>query len=466
MTSPEQRRASVTGWGNARAATTVATVVTAPRAGAPAVVRGGGPRGVLSRGLGRSYGDAAQNAGGTLLRLADSAADARIEESAATVTVGAGVSIDELLRLMVPRGFFVPVTPGTRFVTIGGAIASDVHGKNHHVDGSIGRHVERMTLLLADGSATEIGPQDRADLFWCTVGGMGLTGVILEATIRLLPIESSRCVVDTTRLADLDSVMAAMDEGDHRYRYSVAWLDALARGRHLGRGVLTRGDHASLDQLGRSERADPLRYTPRPIVAVPPLVPPAGLLNGVTVGAFNELWHRRAPAHRAGQIVGISSFFHPLDALASWNRLYGRRGFVQYQILLPFGQESVLRRVVERLAMAGAPSFLTVLKRFGDADLAPLGFPAPGWALSLDVPIASRGLPSVLHAIDHVVLDAGGRHYLAKDAHTTPEMIRRGYPRLDEWRAVRDRVDPTGRWRSDLARRLGLVGPDRPSSAR
>ena len=207
-------------------------------------VKGASERGVLVRGLGRSYGDAAQNSGGLVLRLAGSADHAVLDAETGTVTVPAGVSIDELLRVLVPQGWFVPVTPGTRFVTIGGAIASDIHGKNHHVEGSFGDHVTTLTLLLADGSVEAIGPDRRPELFWATVGGMGLTGVILEATFRLLPIESSRILVDTCRVPDLESLFAAMTEGDDRYRYSVAWIDLLARGRQLGRSVLTRGDHA------------------------------------------------------------------------------------------------------------------------------------------------------------------------------------------------------------------------------
>lgn len=453
-----RRRTSLTGWGNACAAATTGTVVTVDRHGLAAVVAASAARGTLARGLGRSYGDAAQNGGGTLVRLRELAPAVAVDDRAGLATVGGGVSIDDLLRVIVPRGFFVPVTPGTRSVTIGGAVASDIHGKNHHVDGSLGSHVVRMSLMLADGSVVELSPGSDAELFWCTVGGMGLTGIVVDVTLRLIRIETSRCTVDTVRCADLDDVMAAMEDGDHRYRYSVAWVDGTATGASLGRSVLTRGDHATLDRIGAHALTDPLDYDPRQRVTVPPAAPPSGVLNRATVAAFNELWYRRAPRRRDGEIASITSFFHPLDAIGSWNRLYGRRGFVQYQILAPFGQEPVLRRVVERLASSGAPSFLTVLKRFGAANPAPLSFPAPGWALSLDLPVGRRGLGTLLHDLDREVLDAGGRHYLAKDGHTTPDMIRRGYPRLDEWRAVRDRADPNGVWRSDLARRLDLVG--------
>jgi decaprenylphospho-beta-D-ribofuranose 2-oxidase len=456
--SAERVTTTLTGWG--RTAPSVADVVVASSGDVErlaAIVKDLPARGGIARGLGRSYGDPAQNGGGVVIRLQDQVADVVIDDVAGTATAPAGVSLDELLGVLVPRGFFVPVTPGTRFVTVGGAIASDIHGKNHHLDGSFGNHVQRMSLLLADGTTAEPSPETRPDLFWATVGGMGLTGIILDATIRLLPIETSRCAVDTTRGRDLDELMALMDEGDRYFRYSVAWVDLLAKGARLGRGVLTRGDHATPDQLRPRDAVDPLTYEPHRVAAVPPVVPPSGFLNHASVAAFNEFWYRKAPRRRIAQIVSIPAYFHPLDSIASWNRLYGRRGFLQYQFVVPFGAEEALRTVVERLAGSGTPSFLSVLKRFGAANEGPLSFPAPGWTLTLDLPAAAHGLAPLLHGLDDVVLGAGGRHYLAKDAHATPAAIRRGYPRLDEWRAVRASVDPAGVWASDLSRRLHLL---------
>ncbi len=392
-----------------------------------------------------------------MLRLESGAGDIVLDPATGLVTVGAGVSIDDLLRVIVPRGFFIPVTPGTRFVTIGGAIASDIHGKNHHVDGSIGNHIESITMLLADGSTTVIGPHHDPQLFWATVGGMGLTGVMLDATIRLFPIETSRMRVDTSRVADLDTLLATMSDGDDEVRYSVAWIDLVAKGRHLGRSVLSRGDHARLTELDARQAITPLAYGPHQVISVPPIVPPMGVLNHATVAAFNEFWFRKAPLRRTGEIQGIGAFFHPLDLVGSWNRLYGSRGMVQYQFVVPFGEEEAMRTVVERLSASGAASFLAVLKRFGAANAAPLGFPIAGWTLALDVPGSSRGLGDLLHGLDRIVLDAGGRHYFAKDAHMTPDAVRRGYPRLDEWKAIRDQVDPHQVWQSDLGRRLGLI---------
>jgi decaprenylphospho-beta-D-ribofuranose 2-oxidase len=435
----------------------VADVVDVLRSEVAATVKEAGERGALVRGLGRSYGDAAQNGGGLVLRLQGSASDAVLDPAAGLVTVGAGASLDDLMRVVVPRGWYVPVTPGTRFVTIGGAIASDIHGKNHHVDGSFANHVEQITLLLADGSTATVSPTADAELFWATFGGMGLTGIVLSATIRLLRIETSRMSVDTQRVGDLDTLFATMSEGDEAHRYSVAWIDLAAKGRHLGRSALTRGDHAALDELPLRLQADPLAYGPRQLLSVPPLVPRPGVLNHVTVAAFNEFWFRKTPRSRVGEIQEIGAYFHPLDMVGDWNRLYGRPGLVQYQCVVPFGQEDVMRRIIEQLSAAGVASFLAVLKRFGAANPAPLSFPQPGWTLALDMPAGGPGLGTLLHRLDTMVLDAGGRNYFAKDAHTTPETVRRGYPRLAEWQAVRRRVDPLQVWQSDLGRRLLLA---------
>lgn len=453
MSNPS--RAQLCGWG--RTNPTVAEEMTVTAGGVAATLKEAGPRGALARGLGRSYGDAAQNGGGLVLRLASGAGDIVLDAVTGRATVGAGVSIDQLLRVIVPRGFFVPVTPGTRFVTIGGAIASDIHGKNHHVDGSIANYVDSITMMLADGSTTVVGPHDNPALFWATTGGMGLTGIMLDATIRLLPIETSRMRVDTSRVPDLDTLLATMSSGDDDVRYSVAWIDLVAKGRHLGRSVLSRGDHARLSNLDARQAVDPFAYGPHQIVAVPPIVPSVGVLNHASIAAFNEVWYRKAPKRRTGEIQGIGTFFHPLDFVGSWNRLYGKRGMLQYQFVVPFGQEHAMRTVVERLSASGAPSFLAVLKRFGEANPGPLSFPRAGWTLALDLPGASRGLGDLLHGLDRVVLDAGGRHYFAKDSHMTPDAVRRSYPRLDEWKAIRDEVDPHRVWQSDLGRRLGLI---------
>ena len=412
------------------------------------------PRGIIARGLGRAYGDSAQNGGGTAVRLAPG--PILLDARAGTVRIGAGVSLDELLRHIVPRGFFVPVSPGTRFVTIGGAIASDIHGKNHHADGSFGAHVESMTILLADGTRRAITPVDDPSLWWATIGGMGLTGIILDATVRLLPIETSRCLVLTERVPNLDDLLERMESDDHLYRYSVAWVDMVATGANLGRAVLTRGDHATYAELVAEDPAagaDPLAFSPSGLAGVPRGVP--NVLNRLTVRAFNELWYRKAPTSHLG-LESITGFFHPLDMVGDWNRLYGRAGFLQYQFVIPFDAVDTLRTIVGTLATSGHASFLAVLKRFGPESGGLLSFPTPGWTLALDLPAGTVGLGGLVGELDRMVLDAGGRHYLAKDATATPEIIRAGYPRLDQWLQIRRTVDPSGRWISDQARRLDL----------
>ena len=453
--SNTSRRALLAGWG--RAAPSASDLVEVDEAGLAAAVKNLPDRGGIARGLGRSYGDPAQNGGGHVLRLRPPHDAVRIDDAAGTVTVSAGVSLDDLLDIIVPRGWFVPVTPGTRFVTIGGAIASDIHGKNHHRDGSFGTHVTRLRLMLADTTVVELGPDRDPELFWATVGGMGLTGVILDATFRLIPIDTSLMSVETRRIDNLDEIMTRMSERDADFRYSVAWIDLLATGRHLGRGVLTNADHARSGELDAKHAGSPLAYAGRQLVAVPPMVPAPGVINRLSVMAFNELWYRKAPRVREGELQTIAAYFHPLDLVGDWNRVYGRGGFVQYQFVVPFGAEPTLRTVIERISAAALPIFLTVLKRFGPGNPGPLSFPIEGWTLAIDVPARSAGLSQLLAGFDRLVLDAGGRLYLAKDFQTSPAAVRRGYPRLDEWLAVRKRVDPTGVWASDLSRRLGLT---------
>lgn len=442
------------GWG--RTAPTRARVQPVQAYGdAVAAVRDAGARGVLARGLARSYGDAAQNAGGTVLDLTALDHVHSLDAQAGVAVVDAGVSLDRLMREVLPLGWFVPVTPGTRYVTVGGAIASDIHGKNHHVEGSFCQHVVEMELLTGDGEIRTVSATEHPPLFWATAGGMGLTGIVLRATLRLIPVRSSRVLVDTERAGDLDDCMARMVEGDDGYRYSVAWIDLLARGAATGRSVLTRGDHAALDDLTDRQRQAPLDYAPTPRVKAPPYIP-SGLLNPWTVRAFNEVWFRKAPRRHRGT-ESIPTFFHPLDGVLDWNGVYGRPGFIQYQYVVPDGAEEAVRRSVAMLSDAQVPAFLAVLKRFGPGNDGPLSFPQQGWTLALDVPAGLPGLAGLCHRLDELVVEAGGRVYLSKDSRLRPEVLAQMYPRLAEWQAVRELADPRGVFASDLGRRLGLV---------
>ena len=441
----------LSGWG--RTAATAATVLVPET---DAEVRGALARGgaVLARGLGRSYGDSAQSAGGTVLDCTHLGAVRSVDVDGARVTVGAGVSLDALMRTLLPLGLFVPVTPGTRHVTVGGAIASDIHGKNHHHDGSFASHVESLVLELPDRRRLDLTPDDAE--FWATAGGLGLTGVIVEATVRMRRVPTSSMVVDAWRAPDLDACMAGLEASDAAHRYSVAWIDCLARGSDLGRSVITCGDHAAVDDLPARRRADPLRFDPHSPLVAPRSVPP-GLVNRATIGAFNEAWYRKAPRRRRRTVQSLHAFFHPLDGVRDWNRLYGPRGFLQHQCVLPFGEEAALRAIIERLAGSGCGSFLAVLKRFGPGNPGPLSFPMPGWTLALDLPVGPPVLGALLDEIDELVVGAGGRVYLAKDARMRAELVPAMYPRLDEWRRVQRSLDPSGRLRSDQSRRLRLL---------
>ncbi len=409
-------------------------------------------RGVIARGLGRSYGDQATNAGGVVAVLHEEG-ELNPVTADGVITVPGGVSLDTLLRHVVPGGWFVPVSPGTRYVTVGGAVAADIHGKNHHIDGSFCNHVLALTLLLADGSVTACGPEQDSDLFWATAGGMGLTGVILDATIALAPIETSTVLVDTSRHDDLDDLLDAMVTADTTAPLSVAWVDLMSRDSRK-RSVLTTGAFALADQLHGPGRQDPLAYRPQQRISAPPVLPP-GLVRTSTARAFNELWFRMAPKRRTAEAQSISRYFHPLDGVNRWNRIYGPGGFLQWQMVVPDGAEAVLEACIETLSRSPLPCSLTVLKRFGPANSGPLSFPIRGWTLAVDIPTGGN-VGDTLDALDRQVVEAGGRLYLAKDSRLDPALLADMYPRLEEWRAIRGRVDPDGVFQSDMDRRLGL----------
>jgi decaprenylphospho-beta-D-ribofuranose 2-oxidase len=409
-----------------------------------------GGRPLVPRGLGRAYGDAAlpANPGGLVLETTRADRIHSFDPATGRLHCEAGLSLAEILRVFVPRGWFPPVTPGTKFVTVGACVACDVHGKNHHRDGSFGSFVDRVTLCTADGRLVECGPDRERELFLATLGGMGLTGLIVDVTLRLRRVESPWIVLETQGMASLDAMLEGLRLSATHWPYTVGWIDCLARGADLGRGILMRGRHATQVEAGmrRAPRALPLRV---------PFDAPEWLLNPLFMRWFNRLyaWSHGTALRR--RMVPYDAFFYPLDAVGQWNRLYGRRGFFQYQCVLPraAGPRPVAI-LLERLGVAGAASFLAVIKDCGPASDAYLSFPMEGTTLALDLPNRGAVTEALVHDLNATVIEHGGRVYLAKDAVTRAEDFARMMPRLAEWRAVRERWDPGHRFRSAQSVRL------------
>lgn len=395
------------------------------------------------RGLGRAYGDSALGSHVLDSRYLDHLL--AFDPATGLLTCEAGVSLDTLLRVMVPKGWFPPVTPGTRWVSVGGAIAADVHGKNHHLDGSFCDQVTRLQLLLGDGTTLWASPTEHPELFHATCGGMGLTGLILAAELRLKRIPSSSIIETRIKTPDLGALLAAF--ADHAgASYSVAWIDCLAQGRRLGRSLL---------MLGEADPEGQLRLLDRPPLTIPPGLP-SGLLNPTSVRLFNQGFYAKARAGRQVRRVSLESFFYPLDRLAHWNRLYGKPGFIQYQCLLPTAAgETGLRQLLEPIAASGRGSFLAVLKVLGQANANLLSFPRPGYTLALDFKLES-GLFPLLDALDQRVLEQGGRLYLAKDARMSEATFKASYPHWREFEEIRARYRAIGHFASAQSKRLGL----------
>jgi decaprenylphospho-beta-D-ribofuranose 2-oxidase len=403
---------------------------------------------LIPRGNGRAYGDAAVNPDTTLLmtacnRLLD------FDTANGIVECEAGLLLADLLDVVVPRGWFPPVVPGTKFVTIGGLIAADVHGKNHHLDGSFGRHVASLKLALADGTVLTCSHTDNSDIFAATLGGMGLLGIILSARLRLRPITSSLIDETIIRAPSLEVLLQLFKE--HRTAsYSVAWIDCLADGEHFGRGVLMLGEHAR-DVAHASEKST--RRVERRQTLSLPLEFPISPLNRWSIKLFNELYYRlQKPRQRP---THYESFFFPLDAVNNWNRIYGRRGFVQYQCVIGGSDsEKGLRRLLALARDIGMESFLAVLKKLGPSSRF-LSFPMEGYTITLDVPVRA-GMVEDLSKIDALLADYPGRIYLAKDARASREVIERGYPEIEDFRKLRRSIDPDRKFRSCLSDRLAL----------
>lgn len=410
-------------------------------------------QGLIPRGLGRSYGDPAINPAGAVATLTRLNRFLALDRESGLLECEGGVPLGAITDLVLPRGWFLPVTPGTQHVTVGGAIANDVHGKNHHCDGSFGAHVRSLVLLTPDGTERRCSRIENTDLFRATLGGVGLTGVILSARIQLLRVSTAQMICKRVRTASLDATLEALARAERRHQYAVAWLDCLAGGRRMGRGVVMMGDHAVPGDLP-ADTQDPLarsRSRPWPV----PVTMPGGLLNRWSVAAFNEAYYR-THGDAAEQLTGLASFFYPLDRLAGWNRLYGPRGFAQYQATIPMDRPEGLRALLEALSNAKRASFLAVLKTFGAAGEGFLSYPSPGFTLALDLP-NHGGLPAFLQGLDEIVVTHGGRLYLAKDACMRAETFAACYPNRDHFLRVKAEVDPENRLQSAMSRRLGLT---------
>ena len=409
---------------------------------------------LIARGNGRSYGDAALNPDLTLSMLAMDRMEA-FDEETGLLTCEAGVLLSDVLDTFLPRGWFPPVVPGTKFVTVGGMIAADVHGKNHHRAGAFGAHVESLRLATADGEVRTCSRAQHADLFRATVGGMGLTGVILSASFRLDPVETAYVMAETVAAGDLDETMAVF-EASRGWPNSVAWVDCLARGAKLGRSLVTRGEFMARGALPARLARAPLLPAPASRLTVPFDAPPV-LLNRASVRLFNTLHHRCGRTRGGARPVHFEPFFFPLDRIGGWNRLYGRRGFVQYQCVLPKAASPAgLAALLERVAKAGRGSFLAVLKLFGPEGEGMMSFPMEGYTLALDFPMCD-GTLALLDDLDAITHRHGGRVYLAKDARYAPERMRQGYPRCGAFEAVRAKAaGGTSGFSSALSQRLAL----------
>lgn len=464
--------ASLTGWGRT-AATTAQVLSTAdPEVIAAAVAsvadhNADSPshlkRGIVARGLGRSYGDVAQNAGGVVVDMTPLNRVHSIDPDAATVDVDAGVSLDDLMRAALPYGLWIPVLPGTRQVTIGGAIGCDVHGKNHHSAGSFGNHVASMQLLVADGRVLTLTPDGSPDdpdasLFWATIGGVGLTGIILRVVLNMTRTETAYFIADGVVTHTLDETIAVHSDGsESRYDYSSAWFDAISPAPKLGRAALSRGSLATLDQLKEKApklASDPLAFNAKPLFELPDVFP-NGLANKYTFTLLGNVWYAKS-GNYTGKIQSLTGFYHPLDMFSEWNRAYGSHGFLQYQFVVPPTAVAEFKELIRDIQASGHYSFLNVFKLFGPGNRAPLSYPMAGWNVCVDFPIKA-GLHEFLHGLDARILEFGGRLYTAKDSRTTAETFHAMYPRIDEWIATRRRIDPHGVFASDMARRLDLL---------
>jgi decaprenylphospho-beta-D-ribofuranose 2-oxidase len=413
-------------------------------------------RGIVARGLGRSYGDHSCNGGGIVVDMTALNAVHSISSDTAVADVDAGVSLDQLMKAALPFGLWVPVLPGTRQVTIGGAIGSDIHGKNHHSAGSFGNHVLSLDLLMADGEVRTITPDgEDSELFWATVGGNGLTGIVIRARIAMTRTETAYFIADGVSTADLDETIAVHQDGsEDNYTYSSAWFDLISPAPKLGRASISRGSLATLDQLPAKLAKNPLKFDAPQLLTVPNLFP-ISAMNKLSFQAIGEAYYRMGGTY-TGKIQNLSKFYHMLDLISGWQYAYGPAGFAQHQFLVPPDALDEFKAIIRWIQTSGQYSALNVFKLFGPGNRAPLSFPMAGWNVAMDFP-NKPGVNEFLNELDDRAMEFGGRVYTAKDSRVNAEKFHKMYPRIDEWIAVRRKADPNGVFASDMARRLELL---------
>ncbi|HEX9511989.1 MAG TPA: FAD-binding oxidoreductase [Puia sp.] len=405
----------------------------------------------IPRGNGRCYGDASLATNTITTTKFDKILS--FDSNHGVFECQSGITLDQILEVIVPKGWFLPVTPGTKFITVGGAVASDVHGKNHHVDGCFSHHVEEMDVLLADGTIATCGPDLLPDLYEATCGGMGLTGVITRIKFHLKKIQTSYIRQKQIKAANLDELLRLFDEYKD-YTYSVAWIDCLRKGKAFGRSILMLGEHAKPEELNDRQKAAPLKL-PKKKQFVFPFTLPSWVLNIFTVKAFNSLYYRKNLKKEINNVVNYEPFFYPLDVVLHWNRGYGKKGFIQYQFVLPKESKEGLIEILHRINDKGLGSFLAVFKLFGKQESL-IGFPMEGYTLALDFPLRP-GLFEFLDELDKLVLEYGGRIYLSKDARMKPDILQAGYKHLPQFLSILKKYDPEGKIHSVQSDRLLLT---------
>ncbi len=403
---------------------------------------------VIPRGLGRSYGDASLNTKNDVLLTERLNRFLSFDEKKGVLKAESGITLSEILEVFVPRGWFLPVTPGTKYVSLGGCVACDVHGKNHHVDGTFVNYVNEIELILADRSHKICSKYKEEKLFTATAGGMGLTGIITEISVQLILIETPYMVVSHYPTRNLDETLEILNDKDKDDKYSVAWIDCLASGKNFGRSIVMNAHHASLSEMGTKRELTKRKKWNLPFHF------PSMILNYWTVTAFNMLYYYLQRRTNRPFFVDYDRYFYPLDAVENWNRLYGKRGFVQYQFVVP--TEKGLRNILQAFIDNKIPSFLAVLKRFGPQRSGLLSFPQQGYTLALDIPIYGDDLFSFLDRMDDKVVTYGGCVYLAKDARLKPEIFRQMYPDFKKWLEIKAQFDPNFKFSSDLSKRLQM----------